>query len=106
MGRKPKKPGPREKLVDAVGDEDLLFADGFDEAIIGSVAVWTAAGQQRVVLYDYEKCVEILMREEGAEREEVEEHLDVNTLGSYVGEKTPAYAFLTMAENMAKRPGG
>lgn len=84
----------RQQLVDECGDDELLFADGLDGAIIGTVSIWAGGSRQRVVLYDYEKCVEILCEGDPDRREEVEEHLDFNTLGSYVGDKTPAYAFL------------
>ena len=63
--------------------------------IIGTVAIWAGNTRQRVVLYDYEKCVEILMEGDEDRREEGEEFLEFNTLGAYVGEKTPAYAFIT-----------
>jgi hypothetical protein len=63
--------------------EDLLFADGFDEAIIG---VEERAG---VVAYDIDKIIEILMRE--MTEDEAVEYFEFNILGAYVGEKTPVY---------------
>jgi hypothetical protein len=40
-------------------DEEILTADGFDDALIG---VADRACQETVAAYDYVKCVEILMR--------------------------------------------
>jgi hypothetical protein len=63
--------------------EGLLFADGFDEAIIG---VEERAG---VVAYDIDKIIEILMRE--MTEDEAVEYFEFNILGAYMGEKTPVY---------------
>jgi len=63
--------------------EGLLFADGFDEAIMG---VEESAG---VVAYDIDKIIEILSRE--MTEEEAIEYFEFNILGAYMGEKTPVY---------------
>ncbi len=81
----------RDEVAD--GDGEMLFCDGLDDALIGRCHVWTKDGPQMVALYDYAKCIDILVQE-GASHEEAEEHLQVNTLGSYVGGRTPAFAFL------------
>lgn len=78
----------------ADGDEGMLFADGFDAAIVGRAYVWTAEGRTTVALYDYDECVRILVRG-GSTVEEAEEHLETNTLGAYVGPRTPAFASFT-----------
>lgn len=79
----------REKAAELVGD-DLLFADGLDEALIGIV---TRFGMEPVALYDRDKVIEIFMKE-GLNLEEAEEHFGFNVFGAWVGEKTPAYAVL------------
>lgn len=71
----------------AAMDEDALFADGFDDAIIG---VFHRCGQPAVVAYSYERCVEILMND-GLTREEAEEHMGFNVEGGWVGDRTPAF---------------
>ncbi len=81
----------RDEIAD--GDDEMLFCDDFDDALIGKCHVWTKDGPQTVALYDYAKCVDILMRD-GMSHEDAEEYLQVNTLGSYVGGRTPAFAFL------------
>ena len=70
----------REDILDyATG----LKADGFDEAIIGVTT-------QGLVVYDYDKCVEVLMKE-GMEEIEAVEHLEFNVVGAYMGEGTPIF---------------
>ena len=78
--------GIRDDLVDRFG-EDLLFADGYDSAIIG-VAV--GFDSQRVV-YNVEKMVEAGVEEAGMNYDESLEWLEYNTFGAYVGENTPIY---------------
>ena len=68
-------------------DEDMLLADGFDDALIGSVS---GACRQTVACYDFRKCVEILVAK-GMDEEEAEEYLEYNTIGAYVGEMTPLF---------------
>lgn len=77
----------REQLVELSGDPDLLFADGFDEAMIG---VATRCGQKTIVIYDLAKCIDVLTTQ-GLEYEEAVEHLDYNTLGAWVGDRTPGF---------------
>ena len=77
----------RQDLVEATGDPDLLFADGFDDAILG---VATRCGQPTIVVYDREKCIEIL-ETRGWGHELVEEYFSFNVEGSWVGPRTPAY---------------
>lgn len=76
-----------EMLGHAVDEYEILFADGFDDAIVGVVERITA---QPVVLYDRERCIEILMGK-GMDRLEAEEYFDYNVTGSWVGEGTPAF---------------
>lgn len=67
---------------------EMLTADGFDKAVLG-VATRCAHGD--VVVYDYEKCVEVLMERDGMTDEEAIEFMDFNVVGAYVGEGTPFF---------------
>lgn len=67
-------------------DPNLLFADGFDEAILG---VAERCGGVLVVVYDYAKCVEVLIEREKMSHEDAIEWMGFNVLGAFVGEKTP-----------------
>jgi hypothetical protein len=77
--------GIRDDLAERFG-EDLLFADSFDDAIIG-VAV--GFDSQRVI-YDVQKMIEAGVKN-GMDYDESQEWLEYNTFGAYVGENTPIY---------------
>lgn len=79
----------RELLAEA--NEEMLFADGFDAALLGSVEV---IGQHTRALYDRQKCIQILMDRDGMTEEDADEFFDFNVIGSYVGPSTPAFATL------------
>ena len=76
-------------------NEEALTADGFEQALIGYVERF---GQNALALYDYERCIEILMERDGMDREGAEEFFDFNVIGSWVGENTPAFATLAKRE--------
>ena len=81
-----------------MGDKEyaMLKADGFDDAVLG-VATRCAHGD--VVVYDYEKCAEVLVERDGMSYEEAIEFLDFNVVGAYVGEGTPFFLHrMTMEE--------
>ena len=68
----------------------MLKADGFDKAIIG-VADDIATSSQRLI-YDVDKCIQILM-DQGMSDEEAVEYFEFNVSGSYVGENTPIWLY-------------
>ncbi len=70
-------------------NEDMLFADGFGKALIGTVS---RVGRQTVALYNTFTCLEILMVRDGMTEEEAQEFFEFNVLGSYVGPNTPCFA--------------
>tara|TARA_Y100000289_G_scaffold20737_1_gene19999 strand:- start:33 stop:305 length:273 start_codon:yes stop_codon:yes gene_type:complete len=69
-------------------NDDTLFADGFDDAIIGLSSEWENVPR---VVYSKHKMVLIIMKE-GLSYEEAVEHLEYNVWGRYVGEGTPIYS--------------
>ncbi len=69
-------------------EDNILFADGFEEAILGIVR---RAGQPDVIAYDYEKCVQILVERDDMTKEEAFEYMEFNVVASFVGEKTPIF---------------
>jgi hypothetical protein len=84
----------RDLLVDV--DEEIVCADGFDDALVGYV---TQFNRGPLALYDWDKCVKILMERDGMSEEEAAEFMDFNVTGSWVGERTPAFArFLKVGE--------
>ncbi len=71
-------------------NEEALFADGHDDALIG---VATRYGMPPVAAYDYEKVIEELMKD-GMDRDAAEEFFDFNIIGAWVGENTPVFVRL------------
>jgi hypothetical protein len=70
-------------------DEELLFADGFNDAVIG-VAYDKATSTNRVI-YSRTKCIDVLMERDGMEYEVAVEFFDFNVTDAYVGNKTPIF---------------
>jgi len=79
----------RADIMDLYGDDepDILFTEGFDEAIAG--VVWD--GERTRVVYDTELILELLMGRSEMTYEEAVEYFDFNIAGSYVGVYTPLY---------------
>ena len=73
-----------EGIVEYFQDEEILKADGFDDAVIG-----IDTGTMRLI-YSVTRCVEILIVG-GMDMNEAIEYFDFNVRGSYVGEKTPIW---------------
>lgn len=77
----------------AEANPDACVADGFEDAYIGH----TLGVRPSVAVYDYERCVDVLMERDRMTREEAIEYLNFNTVYAYVGEGTPM--FLIRREN-------
>ena len=58
---------------------------GCDEAIVG---LGHRCGYDTVVVYDYDKLVDVFIQQ-GMEEEESIEWIDFNILGAWIGEDTP-----------------
>ena len=82
---------PRQRLVDATGDDEMLFADGFDAAIVGYAQ---RCGEPIVVVYDAEKAVQCLV-DQGMTHDEAVEFFHFNTVDAWVGPRTPVFLFRT-----------
>jgi hypothetical protein len=76
----------REELCEYHG-YDLLFADGYDDAIVG-VCCGFDSGR---VAYSIPKMIEIAAKELSVDYDEALEWLEYNTFGAFVGEHTPIY---------------
>jgi len=66
----------------------MRTADGFDEAIIGSI---TSYGRGETVLYSTQKIIEVMMERDGMTAEDAMEFFNFNILGSYNGDGMPAF---------------
>jgi hypothetical protein len=66
-------------------DPDLLYADGFDDCILGM----TFRDNTPVVLYSSSRIIQSLSKD--MPEEEAVEYFEFNINGAYVGERTPMY---------------
>ena len=87
IGIGPKKLADWAEFLEDTG-EAMLVADGFEEAFVGIVESFGLAPR---ACYDYDKCIQILMRPSDMEYEDAVEFFQLNVEGSYVGEHTPAF---------------
>ena len=74
-------------MTDEPLDPNTLYADGFEDALIG--LGWQHT--KLIAIYDYDKCVEILILRDDMTHEEAIEWMEYNVVGSYVGEYTPIF---------------
>ena len=75
----------RKEIELTYQDTPLLFADGFDKAIVGVSQQFNSLS----VAYDKRKCIEILKKD--MSEDEAMEYFDFNIVGAYVGEHTPSF---------------
>jgi hypothetical protein len=78
----------REEIAEH--NEEALFCDGFDEAIIGYAE---RINLGPVAAYDVNKIIEILVLRDGMTHEEAVEYFYFNIHGAWMGENTPVYIF-------------
>lgn len=76
--------------LDIIHDQNpkALTADGFDSCILG---LCQRFGWEPVVAYDYDKCVDLLVRRDGMTHEDAVEFMVVNVTGAWVGDGTPVF---------------
>jgi hypothetical protein len=72
-------------------DTPPLLWDGFEPAFMG---VLRRFGQKNAVaVYDYNRCMDILIKRDNMEEDEAVEWIEHNCLGGWLGEGTPAMVF-------------
>lgn len=76
----------REDIFDLYPDEEFMFADGYDDAIIG------IDEEDLRVVYSISGCIDSLI-EDGMTREEALEWYEYNTVRAnpYMGDKRPIF---------------
>ena len=67
---------------------EALLVDGLNEAVIGFGHQFSNAP---VAIYDYDKCIEIYMRDHGWDYDEAMEWMSFNVIGAWMGEGTPIF---------------
>ena len=80
----------QQELLDRIGslNEKALKPDGFESCVVGMLRRFN---DEPLVLLDAGKCIRVLMERDGMDEEEAREFFEFNTIGSWVGEGTPAY---------------
>jgi hypothetical protein len=76
-----------DEILNYYPEEEILKADGFDDAVIG------IDPESMRLVYDRNKMFDILVNQ-GMTMEEAVEYLEFNTFCAYVGEKTPLYILI------------
>lgn len=71
-------------LIDT--EDEVILPNGYADAFIGISDL-----SPKKAVYDKNKMVEIVMKEDGCTQIEAIEWLEFNTWNSYVGESTPIY---------------
>jgi hypothetical protein len=72
-----------DKILNWFPEEEILKADGFDEAIIG------IDEETMRLIYSVSKCIDILKKD--MDEEEAVEYFNFNVKGAYMGDKTPIW---------------
>ena len=72
-------------------EDKTMFFDGFEDAFMGSLRRFGESIP--VAVYDYSKCMKIMMEKHGMEEDEAVEWIEFNCLGGWVGEGTPCMMF-------------
>lgn len=68
--------------------QETLKADGFEHAFIGVVR---RVGKPAIFVYDYQKCVGILLSKGIPTEEEAIEWMEYNVVSAWAGEGTPGF---------------
>lgn len=79
----------REKIADLIDiNPDALLADGLEDAYLGHTV---NHHHNHVAVYDYQTCIEILVKRDGMDYDGADEFLQFNTLDAYVGPNGPLF---------------
>jgi hypothetical protein len=77
-----------QEAIDTLNeDEELILADGFEEAFLGIAIQFNT----KFTVYSRPKCIEILCKD--MTWEDAEEYFEFNVQGAYVGDGTPAFMY-------------
>lgn len=79
------------ELAGIDGEDEMIFYDGFDQAIVG---VGQVAGSPPIVVYDRQRCLDLL---EGLGCDNPREFFEHNVACAYVGTGSPVFVTLLEA---------
>jgi len=74
-----------EEILEFYEGDELLVADGFDDAVIG------ICHQSQRLIYLYSKCLDILINRDDMSIEEADEFMGFNVVSAYMGDNTPIW---------------
>jgi len=77
-----------KEILEQFYDEEIIKADGFDDAVIGIANDFC---EPRLV-YSVSQCIDILRNEDMAYEDAIE-YFTFNVSGSYIGEKNPIWCW-------------
>ncbi len=83
--------GNRKEIEEEFENYELIFADGFDDSIIGVTQPSAANNYTPQVLYDYYDCIDTLHIRDAMSWDDAVEFFEYNTLGAYIGPNTPLF---------------
>jgi len=68
-------------------DDGALFVDGMEAALIGVGVQFS----REIAIYDYDKCLDILIERDNMDIEEAIDHMEYQVIGAYAGKSTPVF---------------
>lgn len=78
--------------------DEIIYADGFEDALLGTGVQFN----KDLAVYDYRKCLDILIERDGMSHEEAVEWMDFNVIGAYVGENTPVFLMTEVLQDFIR----
>ena len=66
---------------------ETLLADGFEDAYLGLGRQYSTT----LAVYDYHKCLDVLVERDGMTRDEASDYFEFNVVGGWVGPQTPVF---------------
>lgn len=73
-----------DELMDSLEVNECITWDGFEDALIG-----ITTGIEPVAVYDLNKMIRVCTDRDEMSHDDAMEHIQFNTLGGYLGPKTP-----------------
>ena len=66
----------------------MIALDGFEEAVIGKLR---RCGQEDILVYDYDKCVLIVMANFNCTYDDAVDYVEYNVVNGWMGDSTPGF---------------
>ena len=76
----------------------IFKANGYNDCVVGGIL--PENGVQPRLIYDANKIIQKMVKDDGMAEEEAQEFFEFNVLGSYVGEGTPWFLFPVEKEDI------